>query len=123
MPATNLEVRTDWESLERSVGPVKGYYLALCAYPSAAAGGWVGYYKICAGRPQSYWDAACVLKGGTQACADAWQALRQADDLAQMAIGNLPGAQTLDAWRERRPLNFLERHVLRHGGWARMRTA
>jgi hypothetical protein len=119
MAATNLEVRTDWESLERSVGPVKGYCLALCAYASAEAGGWVGYYKVCARMPESYWDAPCLLKGATAACDSAHQALRAAEDEARLVVGNLPRAQALDAWREMRPLNFLERHVLRHGGWAR----
>ena len=57
-------MRTDWDSHERSVGPVKGYYLALCACETAdGPGQYVGHYTICAERPASDWEAACVLKG------------------------------------------------------------
>jgi hypothetical protein len=109
-----LEVKTDWDSHERSVGPVKGYYLALCAYREAEADGrYRGFYKICAGEPDSYWDAICMVKGCTDTTAgDAQTALREAEALARQDAANLPAPGLLGAYRERRPLNVLERSVL-----------
>lgn len=114
MTANDLEVRTDWDPHERSVGPVQGYYLALCAYETGdGPGQYIGYYKICAALPASYWGASCLFKGSTHAVrARPQDALADAEALARLAAGNLPPPATLEACHENRPLNVFELHVL-----------
>lgn len=50
--------------MERISGPHHGFYIASYAAETgaAAAGGWLGYAKVCRRRPESYWDANCVVK-------------------------------------------------------------
>ena len=101
----NLEVKTDWDPHERSVGPVQGYHLALCAYrPSDDPQGFVGYYKVCASAPGNYWDASAVLKGSSRIHRDPEQALREAEMLGRHVVGNLPPR----GWRTSRPRTLLE---------------
>lgn len=112
MSPVNLEVKTDWDSHERSVGPVRGYYLALCACETAEGPGhFVGYYKICTDPPPSYWEAACLLKGCTYAPRrHAHLALRDAEEAARLEVGNLPAAGSL-GWRHG-PMGMLEAYLL-----------
>ena len=49
--------------MERITGPHHGFYIA--AYASeigASSEGYLGYAKICRHRPESYWDANCLVK-------------------------------------------------------------
>lgn len=88
----NLEVKTDWDPHERSVGPVKGYYLALCSCESAEGRGrYLGYYKVCTDPPAGYWEAACVLTGCTDTPRPyAHLAMLDAEQHGRWAIGRLP---------------------------------
>ena len=50
-------------------GPARGgYYVAAYACQVGSSDGeYVGYYKICRRRPETYWDASdCVAKGSTR---------------------------------------------------------
>ncbi|WP_332814244.1 hypothetical protein [Ramlibacter sp.] len=112
MSPVNLEVKTDWDSHERSVGPVKGYYLALCACETAEGPGrFVGYYKVCTDPPAGYWEAAGLLKG----CTDpprrhAHLALRDAEQAARQEVGRLPA--TGGAGLRQGPVGMLEDYLL-----------
>jgi hypothetical protein len=68
--------------MERISGPHLGFYIAsYAAETGAPSGGWLGYAKICRRRPESYWDANCLVKlcgeglhaGAEQAVAEAEQ--------------------------------------------------
>jgi hypothetical protein len=49
--------------MERISGPHHGFYLAsYAAETGVPGGGWLGYAKVCRRRPESYWDANCVVK-------------------------------------------------------------
>ena len=49
--------------MERISGPHLGFYIAsYAAETGAPSGGWLGYAKICRRRPESYWDANCLVK-------------------------------------------------------------
>lgn len=49
--------------MERISGPHLGFYIAsYAAETGAVSGGWLGYAKICRRRPESYWDANCLVK-------------------------------------------------------------
>lgn len=97
MCPVNLEVKTDWDPHERSVGPVKGYYLALCACETAdGQGRYRGYYKVCTDPPAGYWESAGVLTGCTDAPRrHAHLAMRDAEQAARWAVGRLPVARAL----------------------------
>jgi len=48
--------------MERITGPHHGFYIASYASENAPAEGYLGYAKICRRRPESYWDANCLVK-------------------------------------------------------------
>ncbi|HZY18374.1 MAG TPA: hypothetical protein VFE82_07825 [Ramlibacter sp.] len=49
--------------MERISGPHFGFYIASYACETGAAGErYLGYAKICRRRPESYWDANCLVK-------------------------------------------------------------
>lgn len=98
-------------------GPFKGYHVAVYAMRVAGdAPAYVGFYKICASKPASYWGADCLLKGCTEdalpnGAAAAEAALRCARD----DIANLPHCALLPASREGRPMFSFELRSLRDG--------
>lgn len=52
---------------ERVSGPVRGYFAAAYACPVGELGNrYVGYYKLFAGEPESYWQSECLSKGCTE---------------------------------------------------------
>jgi hypothetical protein len=78
--------------MERISGPHLGYYIASYASETGVApGGWLGYAKICRRRPESYWDANCLVKlcgeglHGTAAEAIAEAEQRAIDQLRTLA--------------------------------------
>lgn len=49
--------------MERITGPHHGFYIATYASENGASNeGYLGYAKICRRRPESYWDANCLVK-------------------------------------------------------------
>jgi len=49
--------------MERITGPHHGFYIAAYASETGASSeGYLGYAKICRRRPESYWDANCLVK-------------------------------------------------------------
>ena len=106
----NLGVKTDWDLHERSVGPVKGYHLALCAYrPADRPDGFVGYYKVCGSTPRDYWQEEGVLKGSSHVVTSAERALQQAEALGRHLVDCLPDRGE----RIRPPRNLLEFRLMR----------
>ncbi len=99
---------------ERVTGPFRGYHVAAYACEVGEFGReYLGYYKICGEAPSNYFEAQGLLKGCCQEQATtALQALRAAEELARMQIGNMPPLADLAAWREQRPLYWYEREVL-----------
>jgi hypothetical protein len=85
-------------------GPFKGYYIT--AYAAAAGdGGYVAYAKVCRAKPQSYWDADCLLKDATAASlATQDDALNVAIALSKHQIEQLPHFSAL-------PLVYLSRSI------------
>lgn len=83
--------------MERITGPHQGFYIASYASDTgAAAEGYLGFAKICRRRPESYWDANCLVKlCGEGLHADAAQALAEAqqralDQLRSLATASEP---------------------------------
>jgi hypothetical protein len=73
--------------MERITGPHQGFYIASYASETGGAGGYLGYAKICRRRPESYWDANCLVKMcGEGLHADPAQAL---DEARQRALEQL----------------------------------
>jgi hypothetical protein len=48
--------------MERITGPYHGFYIASYACETGAAERYLGYAKVCRRRPESYWDAHCLVK-------------------------------------------------------------
>ncbi|MGZ5182396.1 MAG: hypothetical protein ACXWC2_18095 [Ramlibacter sp.] len=49
--------------MECITGPHHGFYIASYASESGAPSeGFLGYAKVCRRRPESYWDANCLVK-------------------------------------------------------------
>jgi len=95
--------------IERITGPIRGYFVAFYADEFSQSGESLAYYKICAGTPDSYWGAPCLLKDGIpRSCASDEEALRAAQEMARLQIGNLPPADQLAAARENRPMYSFE---------------
>lgn len=83
--------------MERITGPHHGFYIACYASETgAAAGGYLGYAKICRRRPESYWDANCLVKMcGEGLHADPAQALDEARQRALEQLRSLvPAAES-----------------------------
>lgn len=81
--------------MERITGPHLGFYIASYAAETGAAacGGWLGYAKICRRRPESYWDANCLVKlCGQVLHASAQQAIEEAEQRAIEQLRSLAPA-------------------------------
>ena len=74
--------------MERITGPHYGFYVASYACETGATGErFLGYAKICRRRPDSYWDANCLVKiCGDRLHADDGQAM---DEVEQSALRQL----------------------------------
>ena len=49
--------------MERISGPFNGFYIATYASSTGGPGtNYLGYSKICRGRPENYWGAHCCAK-------------------------------------------------------------
>jgi hypothetical protein len=107
-------ITVDWNTQERLLVGLRGWHMALCALELGdGSGDYMGYYKICAGEPASYWEADCLLKGCSLVPRHRPRdALRDAEDMARVAVYNLPAPRSLAAVRAARPLNVYERHDL-----------
>jgi hypothetical protein len=70
--------------MERITGPHLGFYVASYACETGASGDrFLGYSKICRRRPESYWDASCLVKlCGERLHVDEKQALDEAESQA-----------------------------------------
>jgi hypothetical protein len=77
--------------MERISGPYNGFYIASYAGDGGGPGTkYLGYSKICRGRPDSYWDAHCCAKiCGEQIHTTPQAALNEAEDRARQQTGNL----------------------------------
>lgn len=60
------EPRVDWDTHERLLEGLRGWHMALCALKLGdGSGQYLGYYKICAEPPDSYWDPNGLIKACT----------------------------------------------------------
>lgn len=87
-------------TVERITGPHHGFYLASYACEAGAGGDrYLGYAKICRRKPESYWDANCLVKiCGDRLHADAALAVGEVEERAlQQLRGILPQPQSLPA--------------------------
>lgn len=77
--------------LERISGPHRGFYIASYACETAEpAREFLGYAKICRRRPDSYWDADCLVKlCGERSHAVAGDAVVDAEQRAREVLGDL----------------------------------
>jgi hypothetical protein len=77
--------------MERITGPFNGFFIA--SYACEAGGdspSYMGYSKICRGRPDNYWDAHCCAKvSGGRPYGTAQEALVEAERRAWEQTGNL----------------------------------
>jgi hypothetical protein len=101
---------------EQVTGPFNGYFVAAYACEIGELGEqYLGFYKICAIEPASYWESECLIKGCCkQQAASGADALRAAEADARSRLQTLPAAIELQAARERRPLYWLELEELKH---------
>ena len=102
-------------------GPFNGYFIAVYAVPSGSRG-YMTFFKICNGKPASYWEACCLVKGrGDDDAPDLASALAAAKNIAREAVRNLPALRFLAAYREQRAFYLFEWHALVTGrclhGW------
>ena len=77
--------------MERITGPYNGFYIATYAGDAGGPGlNYLGYSKICRGRPDNYWDAHCCAKiCGELTHRTADEALAEAERKAREQTGNL----------------------------------
>lgn len=77
--------------MERISGPYHGFYIASYACETGAPGErYLGYAKVCRRRPDSYWDAHCLVKlCGEQLHPQAEQAIAEVERTACEQLGNL----------------------------------
>lgn len=77
--------------MERITGPFNGFYIATYACETGGPSpGYLGYSKICRGRPDNYWDAHCCAKiSGARSHDTAQEALLEAERRAWEQTGNL----------------------------------
>jgi hypothetical protein len=77
--------------MERITGPHQGFYIASYACETGASGDrYLGYAKICRRRPESYWDASCLVKiCGERLHGDTGQALVEAEAQAMQQLRSL----------------------------------
>lgn len=96
--------------LEQVTGPVRGYFIAAYASPAPQPSHeYVSYFKVCAARPESYFDDAPILhKGGLPGAGNANAALAMAIREATDLVSEWPQASELPAFRQARQLFFWE---------------
>ena len=72
-------------------GPFKGYHVASVGCQVGSLGtGFLGYYKICRGHPENYWQAESLLQGACgQVASSGWHAMRMAESVAAIEIGGM----------------------------------
>lgn len=77
--------------MERIVGPYEGFYIASYACETGAPGPhYLGYSKICRRRPDSYWDAQCMVKlCGEALHGSAEEAVADVERRARDQLGNM----------------------------------
>jgi len=77
--------------MERITGPHLGHYIASHACETGADGDrFLGYAKLCRRRPESYWDANCVVRICGERLHDRPQdALTEVEVLARHQLRNL----------------------------------
>jgi hypothetical protein len=77
--------------MERITGPVNGFFIATYACDTGGSSpSYLGYSKICRGRPDSYWDAHCCAKiSGSHSHSTPQEALLEAERRAWEQTGNL----------------------------------
>ena len=94
---------------ERVTGAFRGYSIAAYACELRRGSGvYTAFYKVCDGRPPDYWGAHCLLKGATHGnFASPAAALVAADQLAHLAIGNLPTLERLRCFDAARMFRFV----------------
>ena len=81
--------------MEKIWGPVNGFYIAAYSIPVAGGERFCSYAKVCAERPDSYWDAQrCVFKlfGGEDHDTEV-AALAYARLAAQAQIEHIPARE------------------------------
>jgi hypothetical protein len=80
--------------MEKIVGPIHGFWVAIYAWPSADGSSYSSYAKICRHKPASYWDAKCLFKlFGGEHHATAAVALATAQLVAREQIDHLPSLE------------------------------
>jgi hypothetical protein len=73
---------TDTRDMERITGPHQGFWIA--SHASETGDRFLGYAKICRRRPESYWDANCLVKlCGDDLHGDAPQAIAEVERRAR----------------------------------------
>lgn len=77
--------------MERITGPHEGFYIASYACETGASVyRYLGYSKICRRRPESYWDASCLVKiCGERLHGDTQHALDEAENQALHQLRSL----------------------------------
>ena len=77
--------------MERISGPFNGFYIATYASNAGGPGlNYLGYSKICRGKPESYWNAHCCAKiCGEQIHTTPHAAMNEAERRASEQTGNL----------------------------------
>lgn len=82
--------------MEQITGPFQGFYIASYACETGAPGAhYLGYSKICRRKPESYWDAQCLVKlCGDELHATPQEAVLDAERRARGQLGRLAPAAT-----------------------------
>lgn len=80
--------------MEKIAGPINGFFVAIYAWPSIDGTRYTSYAKICRRKPDSYWDAECLVKiFGGEHHATAVAATGIAQLLARDQIDDLPSLE------------------------------
>jgi hypothetical protein len=84
----------------RVTGPFKGYHIASVGCRVGALGaGFLGYYRICRGHPDSFWTADPFLQGSCgELVSSGGRAMRMAESAAATEIGALPANGPNAGW-------------------------
>ena len=77
--------------MERISGPFNGFYIAAYATDASGTGShYLGYAKVCRGRPDNYWEAHCCAKVcGQHIHTTPYAAMNEAERIAREQTGNL----------------------------------
>jgi hypothetical protein len=98
---------------EQVVGPLSGYFVALCATDVTELGSaYRGFYKIFPRAVRSYFDAGALLRGASPSSSPGPAcALACAQATASEIISNMPHRAELAAAGEERALFWFEEDV------------